>query len=91
MEILLNVICLIYWQSSHHTTGICMQKVLQFLEAFTDLRRIVLVGLSIGLVELIQHGLAVTITGVNWMCLDRKPQTVITTNRKPMVMGVIER
>ena len=66
-------------------------KVLQFLESFTDLRRIVLVGLSVGLVELIQHGLAVTITGVKWMCLDRKPQTVITTNRKPMVMGVIER
>ena len=38
-----------------------MQKLLQFLETVTNLRRIAFVGLSIGLVQLIQNGFAVTV------------------------------
>ena len=47
-----------------------VQKSLQFLETVTNLRRIAFVGLSIGLVKLIQNCLAVTIPGIKRILLD---------------------
>ena len=39
-----------------------VQKFLQLLESITDLRRITLVGFSIGLIKLLQDGFAITVT-----------------------------
>ena len=39
-----------------------VQKFLQFLKSITDLRRITLLGFSIGLIKLLQDGFAITVT-----------------------------
>lgn len=49
------------------------QNFFQFLESVANLHRITLVGLSIGLVELIQNRLAVTIPGIKRMLLNIYP------------------
>ena len=47
-----------------------VQKFLQLLESVANLLWVAFVGLSIGLVNLIQNRLSVTIAGVEWVCLD---------------------
>ena len=44
--------------------GQAAQEVIQFFESITNLRRVGFVGFSVGLVELIQDGFAITITGI---------------------------
>ena len=49
-----HCVVVIQWQG--------VQKFLQLLESITDLRRITLVGFSIGLIKLLQDGFAITVT-----------------------------
>ena len=49
--------------------GQLTQKVVQFLKAVADLRWVTFVGLCVGLVQLIQDGFAIAITGVKWVCV----------------------
>ena len=45
------------------------QKILQFLEALADLRRIRFVGFGIDLVELVENGFAIAVPGIKGMAV----------------------
>ena len=49
--------------------GQAAQEGIQFFESVTDLRRVRLMGLCVGLVELIQDGFAFTVAGIEWVGL----------------------
>ena len=49
--------------------GQAAQEVIQFFESITDLGRVRLVGLGVGLVQLIQDGFAFTVAGIEWVGL----------------------
>jgi len=50
--------------------GQFLQQFSQILETGTDFRWVIFMGFLIGLVELIQDGLAVAVTRVKWVCFD---------------------
>ena len=56
-----NGIVIIQGQAAH--------EGIQFLEAFPDLRWIGFVGLGVGLVQLVQDGVTITIAGIEWVGL----------------------
>ena len=57
-----HCVVVIQWQG--------VQVFLQLLKAITNLRRIALVGFSIGLIELIQYCFATAVTGIKGMALN---------------------
>ena len=49
--------------------GQIAQEVIQFLESVPDVRRVGFVGLGVGLVQLVQDGVTITIAGIEWVGL----------------------
>ena len=47
--------------------GQIAQEVIQFLESVPDVRRVGFVGLGVGLVQLVQDGVTITIAGIEWV------------------------
>ena len=45
------------------------QEVIQFFESVADLRRVGFVGFGVGLVQLVQDGVTITIAGIEWVGL----------------------